>query len=149
MRTITLESHSGKWAASPGDTKVASGTQVILHATTTSGAGAQTVPFSYLVQTAPATDPCAGGTDGGTADGGSTDAGGTDAGSADAGSTDAGSTDAGGGGTDAGACDSSFMPTFQQGSGANDWWVEYTISTTTVRSATFEIAGGPNDRASR
>ena len=130
VRNITLTNHSGKWAASPGSTKVASGTQVILHATTTAGADAQSVPFSYLVQTAPASDPCTSGTD----------AGGTDSGATDGGGTDSGATDAGG--TDAGACDSSFSPTFQQGSGANDWWVEYTISTTTVKSATFQVAGG-------
>lgn len=39
---------------------LASGTQVILHARDATGATAQTVPFRFLVDRAPLTDPCAG-----------------------------------------------------------------------------------------
>ncbi|MFZ5445421.1 MAG: polysaccharide deacetylase family protein [Myxococcota bacterium] len=39
---------------------LASGTQVILHARDATGATAQTVPFRFLVDRSPATDPCAG-----------------------------------------------------------------------------------------
>jgi uncharacterized repeat protein (TIGR03806 family) len=67
VRNVQLAAHYGKWAASAG-ARIATGTQVILHATTTAGANAQTTSFGYLTQTTPSSDPCTGG-------GGGTDAG--------------------------------------------------------------------------
>jgi peptidoglycan-N-acetylglucosamine deacetylase len=43
---------------------------------------------------------------------------------------------------DAGTC-SALAPTWSQGSGANNWWVEYAIaSSTTIASAYLEVVGG-------
>jgi uncharacterized repeat protein (TIGR03806 family) len=98
VRNVQLAPHYAKWAASAG-TRITTGTQVILHATTTSGQDAQTVAFGYLAQASPATDPC---TSGG------------------------------------GNC---FSATFTQQDGANEWWVEYTISGA-VASAYLQVVGG-------
>jgi uncharacterized repeat protein (TIGR03806 family) len=208
VRNVVLGPHYGKWAASSGS-RIPTGTQVIVHATTTSGADAQTVPFGYLAQTSPPTDPCTTGGGGG----------GTDAGacfaptftqhdgagewwveygiSGDVASaylqvvggqrvtlsygydewrggpssriptgtsvflhavstsgqiaetqafrylvdtnpvakpcSGGGTPDAGGGGT---TC--SFNPTWEQGSGANEWWIEYVISGS-VRAASLIV----------
>lgn len=48
----------GKWTT--GVDYLASGTTVVLHATDATGATAKTAPFQYLVDQAPATDPCGG-----------------------------------------------------------------------------------------
>jgi peptidoglycan/xylan/chitin deacetylase (PgdA/CDA1 family) len=116
-QTVTLSLSYGKWVGSPSSS-IASGTQVIVHAKTSSGQTAQTKPFGYLVTTQPVTD-C------GSAPPPPVDAG-TDAGTV----TDAGS-----------ACTNAFSPTWSQGSGANNWWVEYAISGS-VASAYLEVVGG-------
>jgi hypothetical protein len=66
VRNVQLAPHYGKWAASAG-TRIPTGTQVVLHATTSGGQNAQTVPFGFLTQTSPSSDPCtdAGGGGGG------------------------------------------------------------------------------------
>lgn len=56
--TTPLANDYGRWTS--GLTGVASGTLVVLHATDATGATAQTVPFKYLVDKAPATDACKG-----------------------------------------------------------------------------------------
>ncbi len=68
VRTLTLEVVGkglypldfayGRFAG--GLDGVASGSTVILHATDATGASAQTLPYRYLVDKAPATDPCKG-----------------------------------------------------------------------------------------
>ncbi|HEY1960505.1 MAG TPA: polysaccharide deacetylase family protein [Polyangiaceae bacterium] len=125
--TTTLSNMYGKWVGGP-NAQIPSGTSVIVHATDSSNDAAQTSAFPYLVTTNPTTD-CSGGgggTDGGTDGGGTTDAG------------DDSSTDAG----DAGAC-SPLNPTWTQGSGANNWWVEYAIdASTTIASAYLQVVGG-------
>lgn len=66
--SITLSKSWSKWVG-PTGFRVAKGTQVIVHATNLAGDLAETVPFAYLVNTAPTTKPCTvpdGGTDAGT-----------------------------------------------------------------------------------
>ena len=120
--TTQLSSMYGKWVGGPNQ-QIPSGTQVILHATSTSNATAKTQPFPYLVTTSPTT-AC-----GGTTDGGTTSDGGT---SSDGGKSDSGTND---GGT---SC--AFNPTWTQGN-ANAWWVEYAISGS-ITSAYLEVQGG-------
>ena len=67
---VTLSAPEGKWVGS-ASVRIPAGTQVIVHATNTSGQSAQSAPFAYLSTTSPANDPCTGG--GGTS--GGTDAG--------------------------------------------------------------------------
>ncbi|MBX3189453.1 MAG: PQQ-dependent sugar dehydrogenase [Labilithrix sp.] len=55
--SINLTSQWGKWVGSAPS--IASGTSVVLHAESPSGQVAKTVPFRYLVDTAPVTEPCA------------------------------------------------------------------------------------------
>jgi hypothetical protein len=140
--TTTLSLSYDKWVGSPA-AQIPSGTQVIVRATSSTNQSAQTKPFAFLVTTSPVT-ACAAGTDAGTDAGGIKDAG-TDAGSTDAG-RDAGTVDAGrdaGGTTDAGTCTAALDPTWSQGSGANNWWAEYSITTTrTIASAYLEVVGG-------
>jgi peptidoglycan/xylan/chitin deacetylase (PgdA/CDA1 family) len=145
--TTSLYAAWGKWVGGPAQA-IPSGTQVIVRAINTSNQTAQTQPFGYLVTTNPVT-ACGGGTDGGATDAGTADAGGADAAGTDAGATDAGATDAGAtdaGATDAGATDACVTllnPTWTQGSGANNWWVEYAISaSTTIQSAYLEVVNG-------
>ncbi len=104
VRNVMLTQQYGKWVGSAGS-RIPTGTQVIVHAETTSGARAQTVPFGYLSTSSPTTDPCTGG----------------------------------GGGN--GSCDGVWAPTFSQGGGANEWWVEYVISEP-ARAARLEVSGG-------
>jgi peptidoglycan/xylan/chitin deacetylase (PgdA/CDA1 family) len=48
----------GRWTG--GVTNLVSGTQVVMHATNALGATARTMPFPFLVTTAPVTNPCGG-----------------------------------------------------------------------------------------
>ena len=114
---VPLTLQWGKWVGPTA--RIVSGTQIIVHAATTTGKLAQTKPFGFLAVTAPVTDPCGGAVDAGT---------------------DSGSTDSGGGGTDAGAC--VWNPTWAQTTDANEWWAEYTIAGGTVKTATLEVVGG-------
>lgn len=59
--SMTLSLQNTKWSASP-TAKVATGTSVVLRATNGAGQTAETSPFRYLVDTAPVTKPCDGGT---------------------------------------------------------------------------------------
>jgi hypothetical protein len=54
---IPLSSQWGEWAG-PTNTRIATGANVIVHATSTSGQIAQTRPFAYLTVTNPVTAPC-------------------------------------------------------------------------------------------
>jgi peptidoglycan/xylan/chitin deacetylase (PgdA/CDA1 family) len=129
--TVTLSQSYDKWVGST-TAQIPSGTQVIVRATSSTNQSAETKPFAFLVTTSPVT-ACAAGTDAGSDAGGTKDAGGT---------TDAGTKDAGGT-TDAGACTAALNPTWSQGSGANNWWAEYSITTTrTIASAYLEVVGG-------
>lgn len=103
---VVLANRYGKWAASSA--RITPGMQVVLHAQDTGGQSAQSVPFGYLSQTKPTTDPC---------------------------TSDAGA-DAGGG-----TC-GAYAPSFQQGGGANEWWVEYTIAGGMTASAYLQVVGG-------
>ena len=92
---------------------------MIVHAKSSANQTARTPPFGYLVTTSPVT-AC------GASDGG----GGTDAG-----------TDAGG--TDASDCSNALNPTWSQGSGANNWWVEYAVvPNTNIARVYLEVVGG-------
>jgi uncharacterized repeat protein (TIGR03806 family) len=204
VRNVQLGPHYGKWAASAGS-RIPTGTQVIVHATTTSGLDAQTKPFAYLVQTTPATDPCLTEADAGggscfsatfTQQDGANEwwveyaIGGTIASAylqvvggqrvtlaygfgewrgapssriptgtsvflhAEMSSGQVAESQTFrylvdtsppakpcGGGTDAGTSTCTFDPTWTQGSGANEWWVEYVISGS-IRAASFHVVGG-------
>jgi spore coat protein CotH len=66
---VPLSVQWSKWVG-PSGFRIASGTQVVVHATSSLGQTAQTVPFRYLVDLTPTTRPCAptdtdAGTDGG------------------------------------------------------------------------------------
>lgn len=110
---VPLSLQWGKWIG-PSSARIVKGSGVIVHAETTAGKRAQTKPFGYLVVTAPVSDPCTGGGDAG-ADGEA--------------------------GTDAGACTNAWNPTWAQTTYANDWWVEFTITGGTVKSASLEVVG--------
>ena len=69
VHNVTLSPHHGKWAASAG-LRIPSGTNVVVHATTTSGQAAQTVLFRYLTDTTPTSDSCTSGADAGETDAG-------------------------------------------------------------------------------
>lgn len=56
--STTLTLGGGRWAGALNG--VAAGTSVVLHATDATGATAQTLPFRYLVDSAPVTDQCRG-----------------------------------------------------------------------------------------
>ena len=141
----TLSDSNNKWVGSPSSA-ISSGTQVIVHATNSSNQTAKTQSFGYLVSMNPTT-ACSSSVQ---SDAGSSDAGldagkdsGVDAGK-DAGVIDAGK-DSGSGsdaGTDSGSCTNALNPTWSQGSGANNWWVEYAITTNaTIASASLEVVG--------
>jgi peptidoglycan/xylan/chitin deacetylase (PgdA/CDA1 family) len=149
--TFALSSNWGKWVGS-SPVQVSSGTQVVVHAKSTSGDSAQTQAFPYLVTTNPKTScssgggacvPSCGGHDcGGDGCGGScgTCASGQtcNAGTCTASSSDAGADS---GGADGGTkCSATFNPTWSEGE-ANSWWVEYVISGS-VASAYLEVVGG-------
>lgn len=57
-KTFPLSYAYGRWAG--GLNGVPSGSPAVLHATDATGATAHTMPFSYLVDKAPVTDPCLG-----------------------------------------------------------------------------------------
>lgn len=107
---VPLTLQWGKWVGSTA--RIVSGTQVIVHADTTTGKKAQTKPFGYLTVPAPVTDLCSGVADAGTDSGG---------------------------GTDAGSC--VWNPTWSQTTYANEWWAEYTIVGGTVQTASLEVPG--------
>lgn len=109
---VPLTLQWSKWVG-PSSTRLVKGTQVIVHAETTTGMKAQTKPFGYLVVTAPVSDPCTGGADAG----------------ADSGSTDGG------------ACTNAWSPAWSQTTSANEWWVEYAITGGTVKAARLEVPG--------
>lgn len=135
---VTLANRFGKWVG--GTSFIATNTQVIVHARNSLGQAAQTLPFPYFTTKTPVTDPCAGaGDDGGVVDAGVIDAG-VDAGVVDAGVRDAGVIDAGV--VDAGCAPPPWNAVWTQGSGANNWWVEFAISGSTVASASLELANG-------
>ena len=129
--TFALSSEWGKWVGST-PSQIPSGTQIVVHAKSTTGQSAQTRSFPYLVTTKPVTACVSSAPDAGSPDAGSPDAGSPDAGSSDAGSSDAGSSDAG-------SCSSAFNPAWSEGE-ANNWWVEYAISGS-VASAYLEVVG--------
>jgi peptidoglycan/xylan/chitin deacetylase (PgdA/CDA1 family) len=139
--TTTLSLSYDKWVGSPA-AQIPSGTQVIVRATSSTNQSAQTKPFAFLVTTSPVT-ACAAAADAGTDAGGTKDAGTDAGGTKDAGGTaDAGTKDAGGT-ADAGTCTAALSPTWSQGVGANNWWAEYSITTTrTIVSAYLEVVGG-------
>ncbi|HEY8206685.1 MAG TPA: polysaccharide deacetylase family protein, partial [Myxococcaceae bacterium] len=56
--SVPLENGFGWWTGGPGG--LPTGTTVYLRATDVTGATARTLPFHYLMDTAPVTDPCAG-----------------------------------------------------------------------------------------
>jgi hypothetical protein len=113
---VPLTLQWNKWGGS-SSARIPTGTQVILHAVTTAGKKAQTTPFGYLTVAAPVTDSCTGGVDAGTDSGG---------------------------GADAGTCTNVWSPTWSQGTGANDWWVEYAVAGGTVNAASLEVVGVGN-----
>ena len=47
-----------------------------------------------------------------------------------------------GGTVDGGACSSSWTPSWSQGSGANEWWVEYAVGGGPAAQVSLEIVGG-------
>ena len=102
---VPLSPQWNKWGGPSA--RIVKGAQVVVHAETTTGQKAQTKPFGYLDVTAPVTDPCTGGADGGVSDGGT--------------------------------CTNPWTPTWSQGSGANEWWVEYAVTGGTVTSASLEV----------
>jgi len=108
---VPLTLRWNKWVGS-SSARITRGSQVVVHAETTDGKKAQTKPFGYLVVTAPVTDPCTPPPDAGTDSG-----------------------------TDGGACTNPWSPTWAQGSGANEWWVEYAITGGTATSANLEVVG--------
>jgi hypothetical protein len=132
--TITLARHFSKWAA-PSSFFINTGTRVILHATSSLGQTAQTRLFEYLVDMQPQTNctanqcvpNCTGHDCGDDGCGGS------------CGSCSTGET------CDNGTCTNAcrWNPSWQQGSGANNWWVEYTINTigNDVTAASLEVVG--------
>jgi len=116
--TVTLSKSYDKWVGGP-PSRIPSGTQVILRAKSSANQSAQTQPFGFLVTTNPVTACGASPPDSGTDAGGGVDAG------------------------DAGSCTTTLDPTWSQGSGANNWWVEYAITTNaTIASAYLEVVGG-------
>lgn len=117
---VPLAYRWSKWVGS-SSARIPSGATVVVHAVNSLGEPTQTVPFRFLVDRAPATASCPPP----PADAGTPppDAG-TDAG------TDAGS----------GTC-SAFRPTWAEGSGANNWWIEYTIGGGTIAAASLEVVG--------
>ena len=127
--TVTLSMNWNKWVG-PTSSRIPSGTQVVLHAKNSAGASAQTQPFPYLVTTQPVTSCSV------VVDAGKPDTGTPDTGTPDTGTPDTGAADAG--------CSSAFVPTFTQGSGADDWWVEYAIANGTPTSAYLEVVGRSN-----
>ena len=137
VRTVTLSMNWSKWVASTS--RIPTGTQVVVRAKNSAGLTAQTQPFGYLVTTRPVT-ACAA-VDAGTPDTGAPDTGTPDTGTPDTGTPDTGAPDTGA--ADAG-CSSAFVPTFTQGSGADDWWVEYAIANGTPSSAWLEVVGRGN-----
>jgi hypothetical protein len=90
--------------------RIVSGAQVILHAEKVGGGSARTQVFAYLIDKEPRTDGCV---------------------------ADGSSGDIGGSGDSAPAC---WAPSILQGSGANEWWVEYRIGDTAA-SASLEVVG--------
>ncbi|HEX7603111.1 MAG TPA: polysaccharide deacetylase family protein, partial [Polyangiaceae bacterium] len=125
-QTVPLSLQWNKWVGLAG-ARIPTGTQVIVHATSAANQSAQTQPFGYLVTTTPVTACGASQADAGS---GADAGGGVDAGDA-------------GGGSDAGSCSNALNPTWSQGSGANNWWVEYAITANaTIASANLEVVGG-------
>lgn len=116
--TVTLKASWGKWVGAPSS-RIARGTSVVLRATNAAGT-AETAPFGYLVTTQPETacgecvPSCNGRVCGDDGCGGV------------CGTCGAGTTCVGG--ACQASCDGAYVPTWSQGSGANNWWVEYTIS---------------------
>jgi peptidoglycan/xylan/chitin deacetylase (PgdA/CDA1 family) len=135
--TFALSSSYGKWVGSP-PSQIRSGTKVVVHAKDSAGKSAQTQPFSYLVTTKPVT---ACGTQTCTPSCGSHNCGddgcGGSCGACASGQTCNAGTCASSGGT----CSGTFHPTWAEGSGANNWWVEYVIGGQ-VASAYLEVVGG-------
>ena len=98
---VTLSYRFDKWVGA-ASFRIPAGTRVIAHAESAQGKRAQSIPFAYLTETSPSSDPCS---------------------------------------SDGGACDDTWTPSFAQGTGANEWWVEYVVSGS-VASAYLEVAGG-------
>jgi hypothetical protein len=145
--TFALSSSYGKWVGSP-PAQLRSGTKVVVHAKSSAGKTAQTQPFSYLVATKPVTacgaQTCAPGCGSHTCgdDGCGGSCGACAAGQTCNAGTCASSGGGGGTGTGTGTCSATFHPTWAEGSGANNWWVEYVIGGGAVASAYLEVVGG-------
>ncbi len=128
---VPLTSMWGKWVG-PTGFYIATGADVVLHAENSFDQEAQTEIFGYLVDTQPLTQGCAAPCEP-SCDGrecGDDGCGGT------CGSCEAGEQCVDG---VCSLCDGSWQPSFAQGSGANEWWVEYSILDGTVASAYLEV----------
>jgi hypothetical protein len=102
LGTVTLSYRWNKWVGG-SSFHIPRGQAITVHAETTEGLRAQTMPFAYLDVEEPSTDRC----------------------------------------TPSGDCSGSFRPAFHEGSGANEWWVEYVITASEpVSRAYLELPSG-------